>query len=109
MIDSRLHDHAKDMLSNAPLTDDEKASAWDHFHDARDSTDLTGRLANVSMPEEIRASLIAAKQLSEPEPTPMDRVTAAINHLSKLDKNVLDIAENHPRVLQTLAAAMVKE
>jgi len=109
VIDAQLHDHAKAILQEAPLNSDDKADLWDAFYSARDSKDLTQQLTNVEAPEELKASLIAAKKLSEPEPTPTEKLTAAINHLAKVDKNVLDIAEAHPRVLQTLVAAMVKE
>jgi len=108
-IDPRLHDHAKEILSNAPLDDSTKATLWDHWHDARDVHELSTRLAAMDIPSDVAESLIAAKKLSEPEPTPTEKLTAAINHLAKVDKNVLDIAEAHPRVLQTLVAAMVKE
>ncbi len=108
-IDLQLHDHAKDILSNALLDDSTKADIWDHWHDARDAHELSTRIANMDIPSDVAESLIAAKKLSEPEPTPTEKLTAAINHLAKVDKNVLDIAEAHPRVLQTLVAAMVKE
>jgi hypothetical protein len=108
-INPSLIDHAKLILLHAPMTQDEKASAWDQFHNARDSADLTARLANVSMPDEVKASLVAGKKLSEPEPTPVDKAAAAIHRMSELDSKILELAESHPSVFRALLDAATKD
>jgi hypothetical protein len=108
-IDPRLHDHAKDILSNAPLDDSTKATLWDHWHDARDVHELSTRLADMDIPSDVAESLIAAKKISEPEPAPTDKAVAVINHLSKLDKNVLDLAEAHPNVLRHIVNSITSK
>jgi len=110
MIDPRLVDHAKAILQDAPLDLATKASAWDHWHDARDAQELSTRLAEVEMPDHIAQKLIEAKRLSMPKPdvTPVDKATAAINRLAQIDKTVLDLAEKHPTVARALIEAAVK-
>lgn len=107
--DPRLHDHAKDILSNAPLDDSTKATLWDHWHDAHDVHELSTRLADMDIPSDVAESLIAAKKLSEPEPTPIDNATAAINRLTQIDPKILDLAEAHPNVLRHLVTLVTSK
>jgi hypothetical protein len=103
MIDPRLHDSAKDILSNAPLDDETRADAWDSFHSVRTAQELSGRLANMNLPSDVAESLIQAKKLSEPEAPP---ALAAIQHLATIDPEVLDRAEKYPNVLRHLVQAI---
>src|ERR1700693_5543211 len=65
-VDPRLHDHAKDILAGTPELDDaERANLWDAWHDAPNADALARRLAGMDLPEHIKQSLVAAKELSE--------------------------------------------
>jgi hypothetical protein len=107
--DARLHDHAKDILSNAPLDDSTKADLWDHWHDARDTHELSTRLADMDIPSDVAESLIAAKKLSEPSLTALDRATAAIHRMTQIDPQTLELAEKYPNVFRHLIQATREE
>jgi hypothetical protein len=104
--DSPVIDHAKRILTAAPdMTDDQRAPAWEHFHSARDSKDLTARLTTVDVPPEVKAALVKAKAINDPVPTHVDQVVEAIHRLAALDPQLLEISEAHPHVLKHLTDA----
>ncbi|MBZ5662388.1 MAG: hypothetical protein LAO08_18455 [Acidobacteriia bacterium] len=60
------------------------------------------------MPDEIKAALFDAKNISDLPLTQLDRAVTAIHRLATLDKNVLNRAEAHPEVLRMLTGMAKK-
>jgi hypothetical protein len=101
--DSPVIDHAKRILTAASsMNDDQRADSWDHYHSAQDSKDLTTRLNTVNAPDDVKASLVSAKKLSDPKLTAVDKVVDAIHRLAAMDPRTREIAESHPAVLKAL-------
>src|ERR1019366_10567714 len=99
-------DHAEPILSGEPsITDEQRASLWDAFH-TKSADELVQHLQLQNIPDETKQALLAAKQESTPAVSPMDKVTAAMTHMSKLPAKLLELAESHPTVLKTLMAAL---
>ena len=103
-IDQRLVDHAKNILQAAPLDDETKATLYDHFYDAKSSTELAGKLNGIPVSEELKHQLFTAKKLNDPEPTHFDKVTAAITRMNQMPKATLDFVERFPNVLRAFTS-----
>jgi hypothetical protein len=99
---NRLHDHAKDILTPAPITQDQKAGAWDHFHTTKSSAELTGRLHSLPLPEDLKQQLVNAKKYNDPVPTHVDKIITAIHRMAAMDPRLLDLAEKNKTVFKYL-------
>src|SRR5712691_2914748 len=111
MIDPRLHDSAKDILANAPMDDEPKALAWDHFYNSSTPDDLARNLLSVTgMPADVAEQLIEAKRVSTQTPVSasITPVLAALDHISQMDRRTLEVAEQHPTLLNHLIAVVTK-
>jgi hypothetical protein len=100
-----LHDHAKDILQDAPsLSGEQRAIIWDAYHDSPTVSALARKLAelDVEIPPDVEAALLAAKKLSVPEPDVIDKV---LDTMMRMDPNILALAESHPEVLRALIHA----
>ena len=102
-----LRDHARDILTDAPISDSEKEQLWEIFHDSVTADDLARNLSLVP-PElvDVAKKLVEAKKLSDPVATALTPVTAALNHLTTIDPKVLNLAETHPQVMNSLLAGI---
>ena len=99
-------DHAAPILRGDPQLDDEaRASLWDVFHNSKDSNELAKHLAPISAPDDTKQSLFTAKQQSDPVASPVDKVSSVLLKMKALDPQALEVAETHPNVFKTLAAA----
>jgi hypothetical protein len=109
-INPRLHDHAKDILLGVNLAQEDKAAAWEHYHDARDGKDLSARLKGV-VPDELKNQLVAAKDKSvaPDEPDAVDKVVAGINRIGEIAPKVLALTEKRPTVLKLFVDAALKD
>ena len=103
-IDPRLIDHAKNILTPAPLDQDTKANAWEHYHLAKTPAELSTRLQGLNLPTDVQTQLLDAKQSVTPEPTAADKVTEVIQRMARIPQAALDLAEKHPTVLKSLLA-----
>ena len=104
MSEYDFHDHAKDVLAaDSTLSDEQKADLWETWHDAKTPQELSERLNGVPVPADVAQALLVAKQRTMPEEPHAMR---AIRHMATLDPAQLDLAENHPGVLQTLLDAI---
>jgi len=102
MSEQEIRDHAKDILAKAAdLSDDQRADAWDAWHESKDPQELSERLKDV--PADIAGALLAAKERTMPEPPAAAR---AVEAMAKINPEHLDLAEKHPTVLQTLIDAI---
>src|ERR1035441_10346449 len=106
-IDQRLVDHAKNILQAAPLDDETKATLYDHFYDAKSSTELAGKLNGILVSDALKHQLFTAKKLNDPEPTHTDNMIAAITRMNQMPKATLDFVERFPNVLRAFTS--VKE
>ena len=103
-IHPSLIERAEPILRAAEGLDDlQRANLFDIYHDAKSSTELTGKLNGLSVSDELKAALIAAKKVSDPEPDAMDKV---FDTMSRMDPKTLELAEGHPEVLRVLADAV---
>ena len=102
-IHPRLIERAEPILRAAEgLDDSQRANLFDIYHDATSSTELTGKLNGLSMSHELKAALIAAKKVSDPEPDAIEKIIDAFVRIPKAE---LDRAEKFPHVLKHLADA----
>ena len=99
-----LHEHVRGILQNAPLDNDTRANLWDRWHDAQHSYRLKQNLdLYPSVPDDVKASLIAAKKTTDPEHLErLENAVAAIESMATMHPNLLELAENNPNVLQSL-------
>jgi hypothetical protein len=114
---SPLMDHVSPILAGDPvLSDENRADLFDIFHASKDPNELSQHLQSLAtpadpaqqplaVPDDTKKRLLDAKQKSMPVAGPVDKVTAAMTHLSQMDPKVLDMAESHPNVLKVLTAA----
>src|ERR1700677_2538589 len=63
-LDPRLMDRAKLILQDAPISSEDKAAAWDIYHDSRTAEIFARKITAVSIPDEVKRALLAAKQKS---------------------------------------------
>jgi hypothetical protein len=99
-----LHDHAKDVLSNAPISQDQKADLYDHYHDSKNARDLAGRLQPLAIPEHVALALLEAKKKSVSQ-SPADKILETLN---SLPKHTLDAVEAYPKVLEHFVKAAIE-
>jgi hypothetical protein len=105
-----LVERAEPILRAAEGIDDsQRADLFDHYYDAKSSAELASRLNGIPVSEDLKQELIAAKRLSEPEPTVMDKTVSAINRLASIPQSVLDIAEKHPVVFKTMTDEITRK
>ena len=102
-------DHAYPVLKDAPIPDEQKADLYDIFHNSKDPNELAQHLAPLSVPDAVKANLHIAKQRSQAGSSAAAKAAEALQELTKLDPNVLQIAENHPKMAQAFIAAATKE
>lgn len=97
-----LHDHAQDLLQNAPISEDQKAELWDHYHDSKDARELAGRLETAGIPTSVALTLLEAKKKAAPQST-ADKI---FETLMSIPKQTLDVAETHPKTLEHFTKAV---
>src|SRR5579864_1554949 len=103
---SPFMDHAAPILQGEPrITDEQRESLWDTFHQSKDPNELAAKLAPLAVPDDTKHRLFQAKQASMPAVEPVDKITAAINKMVALPPEVLDKAEQHPNVLKAITTA----
>lgn len=99
-------DPAAPILAGDPaLDDDTRASLWDSFHQSKDPQELTRVLEPYAVPDDTKKRLLAAKQQATPLSTSNPAATA-IDALSSIPQQSLDVAESHPNVLKALIEGM---
>lgn len=106
-------DSAKPILEALPLSTADKSALWDCFYDAPDAETLARTLSR--LPAQIVEPLVNAKRLATQTTAAVPAehakaiapVLAAIEHLSKVAPDTLDLAENHPHVLRHFTQAVV--
>lgn len=103
---SPFMDHAAPILAGDPaLSDQNRADLWDAFHQSKDPQELVQRLAPLVVPDDTKHRLFQAKQASMPVAPPVDKVTAAIQKMTTIDPQTLELAEAHPNVLKAITSA----
>jgi len=106
--DSPAVDPAEPILRGDPnMTDEGRATAYDMFHGSKDHLELARKIQHVEMSNDTRHRLFMAKQLTAPAVDPVSKARAAIEMVSKMDPNDLEIAEKHPTVLKLIAGAVL--
>lgn len=111
----RVHDHAKDILFAANgVQDAVKASAYDYFHDTKNTDELRATLQGFDashLPDDVKQKLLDAKKLSTtPTREPEDILDKILPAMLKLQKSgALDVAEKHPHVMRHLTDAAIKK
>ena len=98
-----LHDHAQDVLQDAPISEDQKAELWDHYHDTKSARELAERIQSVPIPEPVAVALLEAKKKAEPPQNSADKILGALVSIPKV---ALDTAEQHPHVLAQFVKAI---
>ena len=110
MIDPRpFVDNAREILADADIPQESRASLWDLFFHARDSRDLAEKTANFGAPLQVKRDLVIAKRFTDPDyresqdmPEPVKNVVRAIAKLRTIDPNALALVEKHKDVAKTL-------
>lgn len=100
-------DPAYRILENAPIELELKSDCWDEFYEATSARNLASRLERYDIPDSVKAALVAARKSLEP--TARDRIVDAMRQLSQLDPKLLELAEQHPKVLRYLIEAADRE
>lgn len=102
-------DHALNILSGTDAVDDStKADLYDAFHNSKDSNELAAALQPLAAPDEVKAQLHQAKQLTDSAPSPVAKAAEALTAMSQLDPKILAIAENHPKLASAFISAATK-
>jgi hypothetical protein len=105
---SPFQDHASPILSAEPsITDADRASLWDVFHQSKDANELANKLQPLAVPDDLKHKLWTAKQTIAPpvKAAPIDKVTAAVNQMAALPPDVMEKAETHPNLLKAFTTA----
>jgi hypothetical protein len=112
---SRVRDHAKRILQDAPLDNDVKARIWDVFYNVNSSSEFAKELQPLDIENSLKHELfLAHRQHRNVEPSRVDKVIAAIRRMTQFAKpargvSALDASESHPHVLKALADAALKQ
>jgi len=104
-LDPRLMDRAKLILQDAPISSEDKAAAWDIYHDSRTAEIFARKITAVSIPDEVKRALLAAKQksLAPDSTTPIvDAAIESMYRVAQLPHHVRSTAERHPIVAKFL-------
>lgn len=98
-------DHAYPVLAGEPtINDDQRADLHDAFY-SKNPDELVQHLQSLDMPDKFKQSLLDAKQKSMPAVAPVDKIAAVMTQMTQMDPAALALAEAHPNVFKTLAAA----
>lgn len=98
-------DDARPILdADKSLTDAEREKVWDIYHESQTVSILARRLADLGVEPALGQQLCRAKAVTIHEPTDTEKVHAIMQHMSAMDRRVLDAAEKHPNVLRALLA-----
>jgi hypothetical protein len=98
-------DHAAPILAGDPtLSDQQRGDLWDAFH-TKNPDELVQHLQAQAIPDETKQALHVAKQASIPAVDPADKIAAVMTKMTQMDPTALALAEAHPTVFKTLAAA----
>ena len=104
-----FQDPAEGILKGATnITDDDRESLWDLFHNSKNSNELAQKLQTIAVPSDTKHKLWAAKQATAPVTSPVDKVTEALNRLKQVDPDTLALAEKFPNVTKAFIDAAVK-
>lgn len=103
-VDSPFYPHAERILTPAPITQDQKADAFDHFYAAKTPQELSTRLQALGLPAEVHSALVDAKTASMPVKSHMDKIVEAVNKLAAMNPQLREIGESHPALLKAFLA-----
>ena len=100
-------DHAAPILAGDPaLSDEHRADLWDTFHSSKSPEELEQRLQTMAVPlDDTKQKLLKAKQISMPALDPHTKIEDAIQRMTKLEPEALNLAESHPNVLKAFTSA----
>jgi hypothetical protein len=108
LVDSPAVDPAEKILRGDPnMSDEGRATAYDMFHGSKDHLELARKIQHVEMSNDTRHRLWEAKKLTAPVVDPVAKARAAIEMVSKMEPNDLEVAEKNPTVLKLIASAVL--
>jgi hypothetical protein len=108
IADSPAHDHAAVVLQQATeMSDAARATAWDMFHGSKNHLEFARKIQHVEMSNGTRHRLFEAKRATAPAVDPVAKVRSAIESVSKLDRNDLEVAEKNSHVLKLFVDALI--
>jgi len=96
------------LRGDTSITDEDRASLWDAFHNSKSPNELAQKLQPLGIPSDTKHKLWAAKQATAPVASPVDKVTEALNRLKQIDPDTLAVAEKFPTVAKAFIDAAVK-
>jgi len=108
MIDPKLMDHAKIILQDASISNEQKIALWDDYHDSPTAESLARRLGTSAIPDDLKRALFAAKQKSLAPDSNSSVVDKAISAFTRLPRNILETSERHHVVAKLLVDAHLK-
>jgi hypothetical protein len=109
MRQNPMHDCAEHILRLELASDEVRANAWEAFHQSQTPEELVTNLRPIPISDETKRALLLAKQITQPPPTPVDKVVSALGAMAKMNPHVLAAAESHPTVAKALIDAATKE
>jgi len=102
-------DHAAKILAADPTIDQEtRADAWDFYHAAITPDELIRNLSSLEIPDTARQKLLAAKQVTAPAVTQVDKVAQALSKMAKVDPQTLALADKFPKIAKMVIDAAIK-
>lgn len=101
-----FEDVASKILRPVRVLDSVKADAWDAYANASDHNELAEKIAPLALPSETKAALFAAKKSEFENQSPLEKTIHAIKQLGALPPETLDTAEQHPKLLRAVDAAV---
>jgi len=109
-MDSLFLDRAVPVLQNAQgITDEDRASLWDHFYNSRNPEELARVLQSVPVPDLVKHQLYDAKKASMPAVSAVDKAIAVINRIGQLSPKTLEVAGKYPKIVSTLIGLTAKK
>jgi hypothetical protein len=99
---------AKILVADTTLDDETRANVWDAYHNSRSLEDLVRNLSPLEIPDITRQTLLAAKSVTAPAVTQVEKVANALHQMSQMNPALLDMAEKYKHVAKMMIDAAVK-
>jgi hypothetical protein len=96
------------LAADTTLDDETRANVWDAYHNSRSLEDLVRNLSPLEIPDITRQTLLAAKSVTAPAVTPVEKAANALRQMAKVDPQTLALADKFPKIAKMIFDAAVK-
>jgi predicted HD phosphohydrolase len=108
MASTPYHDPAEVIIEKhgEDLSPEQRADLWQTFHSSATPEILAQKLQPHNVSNALKHELWAAKHMTAPQPSHLDKISEALHRVARLNPEVLEAAKNNPTVAKALISAI---